>query len=136
MKKTIILVVSLFIGGTAIAQDIYKSVTVKCATPSMMAGGESAQLLGQLDIVISPTTGMTKVRAGSKLQLKVNGQSGEITVQGIYFESSIREHIEGSVDDDFSPFTTLDINFSDNAEQQRSFIRRANGKMLPLVCSH
>lgn len=136
MKKTAILLVALFIGGTAMAQDIYKSVTVKCETPSMMAGGESVFLRGQLDIVVSATTGMTKVKAGSKLQLTVSDQSGDITVQGIYFESSNREHIEGSVDEDMSPFTTLDISFADSAKQQRSFIRRANGKMLPLVCSH
>lgn len=136
MKKTAVLVMSLFIGATAMAQDIYKSVTVKCATPSMMAGGESVLLQGQLDIVVSPTTGMTKVKAGSTLKLTVNDQSGDITVQGIYFESSSREHIEGSVDEDMSPFTTLDISFADTAEQQRSFIRRANGKMLPLTCSH
>jgi hypothetical protein len=134
--KTLILSALIFAAGLANAQQAVKRVSVNCATPAMLAGGESAVLKGILEIVISPSTGMTKVRTGSQLNLTLNGERAKITVQGIYFDLSAKERIEGTVDEDMSPFSTLNIYFFDKQNGQRSYLQRVNGQKILLECSH
>lgn len=73
-----------------------KEVTINCATPAMLAGGASIKLTGKLKIVISPSTGMTKIKAGSFLSItksvlsraKRETVQENILVSGNYYESS------------------------------------------------
>ncbi len=73
-------------------------VTVNCSTPSMLAGGASITLRGKLQIVTSPSTGMTKIKAGSYLTITKSKLSGakratlqeNILVSGIYYKSNKR----------------------------------------------
>lgn len=137
MRKIAVLIASLFIAGTTMAQNVgERTVTVNCATPRGMAGGVTVSLSGSLEIVVSPTTGMTKVKTGSELELTVNRETSKIMVQGIYLSTTNHEYIDGTVDEDMSPFSTLLIDFKDSSTSARSFIQRVNGDRLPLMCSH
>ena len=135
MKKVFIFGL-LTLALSANAQDAVKTITVNCATPKMMAGGAKAVLTGEIDIVVSPTTGMTKVRTGSQLDLTLNGQSGKVTVQGLYFDGSSKESIQGTVDEDQSPFSELMIIFKDKKNASSSYLQMVNGKQIILECSH
>lgn len=111
------------------------TVKVNCATPKCFAGGKFVQLYGTLNIVVSPTTGMTRVAPKSHLFLSIGTQQAHaIPFQGVYFGFGKNKYIEGSVDSDEGPFTTINLYFSDSSKKSRSFIQRATGEKIPLQC--
>lgn len=67
-------------------------VTVNCKTPSMMAGGANMTLTGELQIVVSPTTGMTKIKSGSYLTVtstKLTGAKAVSTKENILVSGTL-----------------------------------------------
>lgn len=136
MKNAIVLMIGLLAASTVMAQGTAKVVSVNCQSPSMMAGGVSASLTGTLEIIVSPTTGMTKVRPGSEVVLSVGGETASVAIEGVYFVAGAREYINGSLDQDAVPFSSTRIDFNDSSESQRSYIQRLNGQKIPLHCAH
>ncbi|RYZ61974.1 MAG: hypothetical protein EOP09_19285 [Proteobacteria bacterium] len=117
-------------------------MTVNCQTPGMLAGGDRITLSGQLQIVVSPTTGMTKLAEGSQLTVsKTEARSGKrvqgtIQVSGTFYalsgsKSKIVANQEPSSDEvDDRTFSSITI------DGANSSIFEINGSLNhPLECA-
>ncbi len=116
-------------------------VTVACNTPSMMAG-TSIRMAGKLEIVVSPTTGMTKLKMGSQLTITKSMRSGakkfsvqeNIVVSGTYYSTSSSVKIEANQEPSSSQVD--DRTYSEiTIDGKNSSIYEIKGnKNQPLVC--
>lgn len=139
MKKLVLSAIVLFAGMQASAMN--KQVRVDCQTPGDMAGAPTIRLYGQLDIVVSPTTGMTKLKDGSFLTISRTQLSRarrtqvteNILVSGTYYDSSApridanQEPSSPNVDD--RTYSSIEINGT------KSSIFEIRGSLRhPLIC--
>ncbi len=105
--------------------------------PAPMNGGAAIYLKGTLNLIVSPTTGAIKVKAGETLELKVNTKASvKIPVTGMYLEnpSGTYKTLDASVDSDDREFSSIFIDFNDQKNSMRSFIQNLSGKKFNLNC--
>lgn len=142
MKKLFVPVILLM--GVQASAAVYKATEVKvnCTSPAMIAGAANVNLSGNLSIVVSPTTGMTKLKEGSYLTLTKSKRSGSkvlaskenILVSGTYYAASNPIKIEANqepsrADIDDRTYSEILI------DGQNSLIRELKGnKTHPLDC--
>ena len=134
MKKILLINALMFLSLSSMAANVVKTIHVRCETPAQMAGGKNIKLEGNVLIVVSPTTGMTKVESGTKMRLTVGSVQNEIIFGGSYIKLSTKEYIDGFVDSDIRDYSTVMINLKDTPTKVQSFIETLSGKKLVMNC--